>query len=678
MDELKKKIDTTYKNSLDKDTQKSTDAFRKPVQDYIKSGGSQKDLSNDVLDWYKMSGLNYPKNFIPLDQISSESEQAQQKIQELENALVDLYKQRESLTKGSIVGTEETGIDESKLKEQEQELNKIRESLTKTEAQLDEVNKKYSEQSSIINELESKIKALEGFNDPKVIESDEYKNITTELENAKNKASELQIELEETQRTIELLSNNLNAYNTNDVVPRDNFENASRVIDNLNNKIDQLKTSLSETEQKFTSLSGEVTKLQQDNSSLNEQVSKLKEVNTAQQEQISNQSKITEEAEKTKKKYDELLNTIRELENAQGKAELTIENAGNIEAFKSATKNVNYNEGINAPEGFVNFDYLEKAKQKLQETGDEYEKLIKAAVYYNQYLQKGGTEKIFNADGKDISNELISVYTEMSNMIKQTGNISQEEAQKILRSVNSQLYSLREEKEALEEKNKELEKYIKLQSQLDKQTSQTNIKDDEVSSTSTGKAMSREEILQALVNDQKRKLTKRTDVIDTTEIVAGQNQIQKELDETKGKIQEVGTKSKETKENLEALGKVDASPDVNGDKTSGQSPVPDGQGVSQVDQSSILSEQQALEKLEQAIISVTTMIGQKNLAIQAEEVQMNQSVNREISKLQDGKSLGYYDSFKNKLTSKIIVTVFNFRLVFCTFLTLQRHAHLSE
>ena len=630
LDELKKKIDTTYKNSLDKDTQKSTDAFRKSVQDYIKSGGSQKDLSNDVLDWYKMSGLNYPKNFIPLDQISSESEQAQQKIQELENALADLYKQRESLTKGSIVDTEETGIDESKLKEQEQELNKIRESLAKTETQLDEVNKKYSEQSGVINELESKVKALEGLNDPKVIESDEYKNITTELENAKNKASELQSELEETQRTVELLSKNLNAYNTNDVVPRENYETASRVIDNLNNKIDQLKTSLSETEQKFTSLSGEVTKLQQDNSSLNEQVSKLKEVNTAQQEQISNQSKITEEAEKTKKKYDELLNTIRELENAQGKAELTIENAGNIEAFKSATKNVNYNEGINAPEGFVNFDYLEKAKQKLQETGDEYEKLIKAAVYYNQYLQKGGTEKIFNADGKDISNELISVYTEMSNMIKQTGNISQEEAQKILRSVNSQLYSLREEKEALEEKNKELEKSIKLQSQLNKQASQTNVKGDEESSSHTGKVMTREELRQALINGQKGKSTKSTDVIDTTEVVAGQNQIQKELNETKGKIQEVGTKAKETKKNLEALGKTDVNPDT-------QSTTYDSKDTakSQLDLSSFSSEEQTLVRLKEAINKVKEAINEKTEAIKTEETQMKDSVNAEISKLQE-------------------------------------------
>ena len=62
------------------------------------------------------------------------------------------------------------------------------------------------------------------------------------------------------------------------------------------------------------------------------------------------------------------------------------------------------------------------------------------------------------------------------------------------------------------------------------------------------------------------------------------------------------------------------------------------QNVPQQDSSSILSEQQALEKLEQAINSVTIAIVQKNNAIQAEEVQMDKSVNAEIAKLEELKS----------------------------------------
>lgn len=56
---------------------------------------------------------------------------------------------------------------------------------------------------------------------------------------------------------------------------------------------------------------------------------------------------------------------------------------------------------------------------------------------------------------------------------------------------------------------------------------------------------------------------------------------------------------------------------------------------SQVDSSSIASEQQALENLQKAINAVTIAIAEKNNAIKAEEVQMDSSVNAEIAKLQE-------------------------------------------
>ena len=55
----------------------------------------------------------------------------------------------------------------------------------------------------------------------------------------------------------------------------------------------------------------------------------------------------------------------------------------------------------------------------------------------------------------------------------------------------------------------------------------------------------------------------------------------------------------------------------------------------QRDPSSIISEQQALNNLEQAIKSVTIAIAEKNKAIQAEEVQMDLSINQEIKKLEE-------------------------------------------
>lgn len=474
-------------------------------------------------------------------------------------------------------------IDTQKLKEQEQEINKIRESLTKTESQLEQVNQKYSEQSNLVSELENKLKALEGISNPKVIETDEYKNIISELESAKNKASEFQAELDETKQTVEVLKNSLSSYNTGDVVPRQDFENANSIIDNLSSKIKELETSLTETESKFTSLSSEVTTLQQDKSDLSGQLSQQKEINATQQEQISNSQKIKIELDEIKKKYQDLTNSIKEMEDAQSRYMSLLDKFGQAEAFNEAMQNVDYNEGKNTPEGFVNFDYLDKAKQKLQETGNAYEKATKAAVYYYQYLQKGGTEKILNKDGKDISDELISLYKEMSSLADdKTGQISYESLNKTVREYANELRLAREEqsreKELINQKNKELKETLYLEKNIAK-TKQESQKAEEQTKNTTAKSSS------------KRTMSRKEFVAFTT------------------------ARQKEQQVNQ-------------GDSSNISQPL-------QQDSSSILSEQQALEKLEQAINSVTIAIAQKNKAIQAEEVQMDKSVNSEIAKLEE-------------------------------------------
>lgn len=493
---------------------------------------------------------------------------------------------------GSTQVFDDTNI--QKLKEQEQEINNIKKALSEKESQLEQVNQKYIEQSNLVSKLGNDLEALKESKNPKIIETDEYKNIISELETAKNKASEFQKEMDKLKQTVEVLKSSLSSYDTGNVVPRQDFENANRVIDNLNDKINELETSLTETENKFASLSSEVTKLQQDKSDLGTQLAQQKGINSAQQEQIANQFKIQEELKKTKNELNELLATIAKLQDIQKNAISTIENYGEIEEFKKASKIVGYNEGINTPENFVNFDYLEKAKQKLQELGKEYDKLdVKASVYYNQYMQKGGTEKIFDANGKDVSNELISLYTEMSSLINQTGDISIETAQKILRSVNSQIYSLNEEKKALQNKNKELEKAVKLEEKATKAKKENQKVQQEQTKTPTAKRSS-----------------------------ISQEQFRKDMEREQAKTQS------------------------NIDNTTGK-------GTSQVDSSSIVSEQQALNNLEQAIKSVTIAIAEKNKAIQAEEVQMDLSVNQEIKKLEElkGKLNEIKTEFENGIAS---------------------------
>lgn len=487
------------------------------------------------------------------------------------------------------IGTGGQLFDESELKKQQQELNNVRESLTKANAQLDEMNQKYSEQSNLINELENKLKALEGINNPKVIETEEYKNIISELETAKNKASEFQNEMDELRQTVEVLKSSLSSYNTGDVVPRQDLENANRVIDNLSNKINELEISLTETKNKFTSLSEEVTKLQQDKSDLSGQLSQQKEINAAQEEQISNSQKIKIELDEIKKKYQDLTNSIKEMEDVQSRYMSLLDKFGQAEAFNKAMRNVDYNEGRNTPEGFVNFDYLDKAKQKLQETGNAYEKATKAAVYYYQYLQKGGTEKIFNKDGKDISDELISLYKEMSSLADdKTGQISYESINKTVREYANELRLAREEqsreKDLINQKNKELKETLSLEKNIAK-TKQESKKAEEQTKDTTVKSSG------------KRKMSREESVGFSTYRQKEQQVNQKDSSDTSQQLPQ--------------------------------------------DSSSIISEQQALENLEKAINSVTIAIAQKNQAIQAEEVQMDYSVNEEIAKLKE---------LENKLT----------------------------
>ena len=132
---------------------------------------------------------------------------------------------------------------------------------------------------------------------------------------------------------------------------------------------------------------------------------------------------------------------------------------------------------------------------------------------------------------------------------------------------------------------------------------------------------------------------------------SNQDKTQAEIEETKADVQQLGNEVKETKQNLEDLGKTDINPDIK-DGTTPSGDMKDE--TPQRDSSSIISEQQALENLEKAINSVTIAIAQKNQAIQAEEVQMDKSVNSEISKLKEleNKLIAIRTEFQNGILSR--------------------------
>lgn len=403
LDVLKKKIDQTYNKSVDKDTQKNADNFREAVQNYIKAGGSQKDLDKDYLSWYKLLGESWPKNFIPLNQITNESEKAQEKVKELESVLDDLYKQRDELIKGTGSRTGDGVGFEASKEEAEDLLSVIKE--------IRDVLNQFKENKSLLN---------------------------------------------------------------------------SEEINTLKQRISELDTQISDIQTKLQNIG--------------------------------------------KDSFDGTVNDANELLNK-------LENV---------------------------YDQITFVQDKLQ----------------------GLDDNVFSGMKTDIDN-LVNKFDVM---------------------------------------NEQLQEFINLSSKADVPEMKT----------------------QNEVNDKDNINSN----FDNSDAIKGQNKLQLELDETKGKIQEVGTEAQEAKQKIEDLGRIDVNPEVNPKETSAPSHTLE-KDISQTDSSSIISEQQALEKLEQAIISVTTMIGQKNLAIQAEEVQMDSSVNQEIKKLEalKGKLNEIKSEFENGIAS---------------------------
>ena len=95
------------------------------------------------------------------------------------------------------------------------------------------------------------------------------------------------------------------------------------------------------------------------------------------------------------------------------------------------------------------------------------------------------------------------------------------------------------------------------------------------------------------------------------------------LEKAQPYLDSIGYKIEEIKEDAAELNNQQKQPQP--------SPAPE----TPKEQKDLASEQQTLEKLEQAIQAVTTAIAEKIKAIQAEEVQMDLSVNNEIAKLQE-------------------------------------------
>ena len=160
--ELEAELIKLTKKTLDIDVKADTKDIEKFLSLYKQLESQKKITNEDIKDYfgYFMEEPKYKKYFESLS--FSEPE-------------------KEEIKKGTGSGVGGSEVDAELLRQQREEVNKLTETLEKTKNNLDEVTQKYKEQSSVVSELENKLKVLEGLNDPKVIESDNYINIIFEL-----------------------------------------------------------------------------------------------------------------------------------------------------------------------------------------------------------------------------------------------------------------------------------------------------------------------------------------------------------------------------------------------------------------------------------------------------------------------------------------------------------------
>ena len=487
-----------------------------------------------------------------------------------------------------------TGVSSEEFEKQNNAYNELLSKHESLKTDLSEINSKYKEQLKTIEELQKKQKLLENVNDPKVLESSEYKKLITDLQSATSNASTTKEQLNNAEEQIERLYQRISEIQSGNVVDYTSYETANKVIDSLSAKIDEYKN-------KMQQLNTVLKQYEETNKGLSQTISNLENSLASQEEKLAtNVAQIKE----LRAAYDEL----------DKKQNRIMGSYDSLNAFNEAKEIVSYNEGKQkTPDGFIKFDYLEQIKKKMAEVGDEQNKLIKMAVYYNQYLQNGGTEKILGSDGKDISQTLIDTYQQLNVLADKNGFISEESINKAVRRNAKELSDLRIRREELEKENKVLREQIKLKEEaaaadkaMAKQTENKVETSEAKSNSSKGRKVTSADLLEA----QRKREAASTKL--QTETTASGELIQKV------KLVPDTTTFKKDSEN--ALSKINLNKDVK--FTS--------------DSSSIISgESNSFSQVTESVTKLQAAIESKTKAITQEKIAMDVAAQAEVKSVKD-------------------------------------------
>ena len=610
LDVLKKKVNQAYNKNLEDASGRTTKNFLKAVQEYKKAGGSEKDLSKDELDWYKLAGVSYPKQFIPLDQITNESKKAQQKVQELENTLDDLYKQREALIKntGSGTGTGDGfGFGTSK-EEAEELLNTIKE--------IRDILNQFKENKSLldseeINTLKQRIAELDTqFSDIQTklqnVGKDSFDGTTNDANELLNKLGEVYDQITSIQDKLQGLDDNV-------------FSEMKINIDNLINKFDAMNEQL----QEFINLSSntDASKIKTQDEVNNDNVN----ANFDNSNAIEGQNKLQSELKETNTEAQKVNKSLEEINKASGDqvtgkvfhGAKTKWQGENFDFSKSGRLRGQLGAGMyftSDSEKVANFGKAEIKELELS--------LENCFVITKEYITS--ISDLYKAMGKELPDN--ATIKDAMNEMRLYNNSSQENAQSFRKNMLDMGYQGMYVGDNLANKIIPEELVVYDEQKLENLKSFTNNEFKELKETGNIELKISDTNIEKASNDIKN-ITQDVDI-------EGQTKFQSELGKTKDKLQEIGTEAQETKQKIEDLGKTDINPGVFPKETPTPSPTPE-KTPQQESPSADLSDVKTYKDLQAAIEAVEQAIKSKTEAIQDEEVQMYASVNGEIKKLEE-------------------------------------------
>ena len=424
----------------------------------------------------------------------------------------------------------------------------------------------------------------------------------------------------------------------------------SKEVETIKNKISELENQISEMQTKLQNLDGEAfTKMKGDIDNLETQLGKTNTQVSSLQDNFKtiNDNSFTE----LKNNVNNLLNKFDELNNKLHEFVSLSSNSGtvlpNINTKGSQVTGKVFHGSKTKWDG-DSFDFSKSARtrgqlgagmyftadaEKVANFGKAEIKELEVSldncfVITKEYITS--ISDLYKAIGKEIPDN--ATIKEAMNEMRMYNNASQENAQSFRKNMIDMGYQGMYVGDNLANKLIPDELVVYDEKKLENLKSFTNNEFQELKTSGN---------IEIKINDTNiDEVSRDIDNITKNTSTEGQNRLQSELNETQQELQEVGTKAQEAMKKVEALGKVDVNPDISPEKLKS-----DGKDNLQSEQSftpetpdptnDLTTEQKTLEKLEQAIRAVTTAIAEKIKAIQAEEVQMDLSINNEIAKLKE-------------------------------------------